>query len=250
MRTLHTTRSGRTAALTALLVAGLTAIVGCGQAGTPAASAPISAMQSPLPGLQQQFERVVKVVSPEIVEIQGRKALGSGVVFDNHGHVVTNAHVIAGEQQFVVTLAGGDQHPATLVGSDTAHDLAVLHMTGQTPPAATFGASSNLQIGDLVLAIGNPLGLRSSVTQGIVSSLNRTVAEDPHVTLSSAIQTSAAINPGNSGGALVDLDGRVIGIPTLAALDPQLGGAQASGIGFAIPSDTVRQVAARLIASG
>jgi len=171
-------------------------------------------------------------------------------VFDNHGHVVTNAHVIAGEQQFVVTLSGGDQHPATLVGSDTAHDLAVLHMTGQTPPAATFGASSNLQIGDLVLAIGNPLGLRSSVTQGIVSSLNRTVAEDSHVTLSSAIQTSAAINPGNSGGALVDLDGRVIGIPTLAALDPQLGGAQASGIGFAIPSDTVRQVAARLIASG
>jgi putative serine protease PepD len=99
-----------------------------------------------------------------------------------------------------------------------------------------------------VLAIGNPLGLRSSVTQGIVSSTNRSVAEGNGVTLASAIQTSAAINPGNSGGALVDLSGRVIGIPTLAALDPELGG-EAAGIGFAIPSDTVTQVATRLISS-
>jgi S1-C subfamily serine protease len=98
-----------------------------------------------------------------------------------------------------------------------------------------------------VLAIGNPLGLRSSVTEGIVSSLNRSVSESAGVTLSPVIQTSAAINPGNSGGALADLSGRVIGIPTLAALDPQLGDSQASGIGFAIPSSTVKQVANRLI---
>jgi S1-C subfamily serine protease len=102
-----------------------------------------------------------------------------------------------------------------------------------------------------VLAIGNPLGLRSSVTEGIVSSVGRSVSEGGGVTLSPVLQTSAAINPGNSGGALVDLQGRVIGIPTLAALDPELGGGQASGIGFAIPSAMVQQVATRLIgASG
>jgi putative serine protease PepD len=101
-----------------------------------------------------------------------------------------------------------------------------------------------------VLAIGNPLGLRSSVTQGIVSSLNRSVPEGNGVTLSPVLQTSAAINPGNSGGALVDLTGRVIGIPTLSALDPEFGDEPAAGIGFAIPSNTVRQVATRLIASG
>jgi putative serine protease PepD len=98
--------------------------------------------------------------------------------------------------------------------------------------------------------MGNPLGLRSSVTQGIVSSLGRTVSEGNGATIAAAIQTSAAINPGNSGGALVDLDGHVVGIPTLAALDPELGGAQAPGIGFAIPSNMVKSIAQQLIESG
>jgi S1-C subfamily serine protease len=191
----------------------------------------------------------VQAVSPQVVQIQGQRGLGSGVVFDSRGDVVTNAHVVQGERQFVVTLSGGDQHPATLVGSDPAHDLAVVRLSGATPAPATFTSSASPQVGDLVLAIGNPLGLRSSVTQGIVSSLNRSVPEGNGVTLSRVIQTSAAINPGNSGGALVDLTGTVIGIPTLAAIDPQLGGGQAAGIGFAIPSTTVRQVATRLIAS-
>jgi putative serine protease PepD len=206
-------------------------------------------LQSPSSGVQQQFVRVVKTVSPEVVQIQGSRGLGSGIVFDGRGDVVTNAHVVQGERQFVVTLSAGDHHPATLVGSDPAHDLAVIRVTGATPAPATFADSGSAQVGDLVLAIGNPLGLRSSVTQGIVSSLNRTVPEGNGVTLSPVIQTSAAINPGNSGGALVDLTGAVIGIPTLAALDPQLGGGQASGIGFAIPSTTVRQVASRLLSS-
>jgi S1-C subfamily serine protease len=104
-------------------------------------------------------------------------------------------------------------------------------------------------VGEIVLAIGNPLGLRSSVTQGIVSAVGRTVSEGNGVTLPSVIQTSAAINPGNSGGALVDLSGRVIGIPTLAATDPQLGGA-AAGIGFAIPSNTISDIAKQLVANG
>ena len=107
-----------------------------------------------------------------------------------------------------------------------------------------------MHAGDIAFAIGNPLGLRLSVTQGIVSSASRSVSEGNGVTLSHAIQTSAEINPGNSGGALVDLSGRVIGLPTLAALDPEFGGAQAPGIGFAIPSSTVRRVADELIGQG
>ena len=112
------------------------------------------------------------------------------------------------------------------------------------------GNSSSVKSGDIVFAIGNPLGLQSSVTQGIVSSLNRKVGEGNGVTLSNVIQTSAEINPGNSGGALVDLSGRVVGVPTLAALDPEFGDAPAVGIGFAIPSNTVRTVADRLIGTG
>ena len=169
------------------------------------------------------------------------------MVFDNRGDVVTNAHVVQGSRRFVVTLARGDRHSATLVGSDPSNDLAVIHVSGATPPAATFRPSPDPQVGDLALAIGNPLGLRSSVTQGIVSSIRRSVPEGNGVTLSPAIQTSAAINPGNSGGALADLSGRVIGIPTLAALDPEMGGAQAPGIGFAIPSSTVERVANSLL---
>src|SRR6058998_762312 len=123
-------------------------------------------------------------------------------------------------------------------------------MGGARPKPAAFADSSKVRVGEFALAIGNPLGLRSSVTEGIVSSLGRTVSEGNGVALSSAIQTSAAINPGNSGGALVDLHARVIGIPTLAALDPELGGSQAPGIGFPIPSNTVKKIADQLIANG
>jgi putative serine protease PepD len=172
------------------------------------------------------------------------------VVFDTHGGVVTNAHVVDGASDCTVTLAGGEEHKAKTVGSDRHHDLAVVHLTDATPQPAAFADSSKLRVGEMVLAMGNPLGLRSSVTDGIVSSLDRSVAEASDVELSALIQTSAEINPGNSGGALVDLSGRVIGIPTLTATDPEFGEAQAPGIGFAIPSNTVRRVAKALIWSG
>jgi putative serine protease PepD len=192
---------------------------------------------------------MVASVSPAVVQIQTSQGLGSGIVFDAHGNVVTNAHVAANQTRFTVTLPGAGKHyPATLVGADPANDLAVIHITSATPAPAAFAKSSSARVGNIVLAIGNPLGLQSSVSEGIVSSLNRTVSEGNGVTLSSVLQTSAEINPGNSGGALVDLTGRVLGIPTLAALDPQLGGTQAPGIGFAIPSDTVQRVANSLIA--
>jgi putative serine protease PepD len=237
--------------LSIVLLAGLVAVA----AFAPGRDSAVTAPAPPLgpagtasAGPQQQFVRVVQALSPSVVQIESRLGLGSGVVFDAHGDVVTNAHVVAGANTFTVTLAGGDRHRATLVGADRSHDLAVVHLDGATPRPAAFAEASDLEVGDLVLAIGNPLGLRSSVTQGIVSSLDRMVSEGNGVTLSPAIQTTAAINPGNSGGALADLSGRVVGIPTLAALDPQLGGGPATGIGFAIPSATVHQVATQLLA--
>jgi putative serine protease PepD len=199
--------------------------------------------------LQQALVEVVKTVSPSVVQIETAQALGSGVVFDDGGDVVTNAHVVGNATRFVVTLAGGDSHPATAIGKDAANDLAVIRIAGARPRAATFADSSQVEVGDIVLALGNPLGLRSSVTQGIVSAVGRSVPEGDGATLASAIQTSAAINPGNSGGALVDLSGRVIGIPTLAALDPEMGASEAPGIGFAIDGNTVRRVAATLAQS-
>jgi S1-C subfamily serine protease len=194
---------------------------------------------------------VVDHVSPSVVQIQTTDGLGSGVVYDAKGNVVTNNHVISGHRTFEVTLSDGRSHRATLVGVFPPEDLAVIHLEGSAPAPATFADSSKLSVGQLAFAIGNPLGLRSSVTQGIVSSLGRTVSEGPSgAVISSAIQTSSQINPGNSGGALVDLDAQVIGIPTLAALDPELGGSQAPGIGFAIPSNTVKRIAGQIVSSG
>jgi S1-C subfamily serine protease len=189
---------------------------------------------------------VIDGVSPSVVQIRTTLALGSGVVFDAQGDVVTNAHVVDNATRFVVTLASGASHPAILVGRNASTDLAVIRIVGARPHPATFADSAQVQVGDLVLAIGNPLGLRSSVTEGIVSAVGRSVPETNTVTLSSVIQTSAAINPGNSGGALVNIAGQVIGIPTLSAIDPEMGAA-APGIGFAIDSNTVRRVADALV---
>jgi S1-C subfamily serine protease len=148
---------------------------------------------------------------------------------------------------------GGKPLPAQVVGVFAPDDLAVIRVgsgAGSLHPAS-FGRSASVRVGEIVLAMGNPLGLTGTVTDGIVSATGRTVSEGQgsSAVLISAIQTSAAINPGNSGGALVNLAGQVIGIPTLAATSPQLGGA-AAGIGFAIPADTVTSIAAQLIATG
>jgi putative serine protease PepD len=239
----------RALAAPASLLACLAMLAGCGTSDDDSPAATLSETGG-AKAVQDQFVNVVDRVSPQVVQIQTERGLGSGIVYDDRGDVVTNAHVADGARRFLITLVGGDRHTATLVGSDPSHDLAVIRLSGATPSPATFGDSSAVRSGDIVFAIGNPLGLQSSVTQGVVSSINRDVDEGNGVTLSHAIQTSAEINPGNSGGALVDLSGRVIGVPTLAALDPEFGDTQAPGIGFAIPSDTVQSVANRLIASG
>jgi putative serine protease PepD len=238
-----------------IAIALLAALAGCGgggKSGTPASvsTKPAVAATPSAEILQQQFVKVVDTVSPAVVQIQTPAGLGSGIVFDDQGDVVTNAHVVGNFTQFDVTLSGGSRHKATLVGSYPPNDIAVVKLTGAKPKPAQFADSSKIKVGDFALAIGNPLGLRSSVTDGIVSSVGRTVSEGNGATIPSAIQTSAPINPGNSGGALVDINARVIGIPTLAATDPEFGGAQAPGIGFAIPSNTARDIATQLVSSG
>jgi S1-C subfamily serine protease len=158
-----------------------------------------------------------------------------------------NAHVVGDARRFRVTAADGARYGATLRGSFPEGDLAVIDVRGADLKPATFADSSRVEVGELALAIGNPLGLRSSVTQGIVSSTSRTVGEGNGVALPSVIQTSAPINPGNSGGALVDETGAVIGIPTLSAGTE---GAPAPGIGFAISSNTVKSIAGQLAQHG
>ncbi|MFJ6698751.1 S1C family serine protease [Streptomyces sp. NPDC091272] len=235
------------------------------QTSGPAASASAAAASDPgsrasgTRELEKDYQRVIQDVLPSVVQIDARSGLGSGVVYDNKGHVVTNAHVVGDEKEFKVTIAteGGDPMAAKLVAAYPEQDLAVIKLD-QVPEglkAARFGDTEKVEVGQMVLAMGSPLGLSSSVTQGIVSAVGRTVSEPRQggsagATLANMVQTSAAINPGNSGGALVDLDSQVVGIPTLAATDPQLGGSAAPGIGFAIPASMVRTVADQIIKDG
>jgi putative serine protease PepD len=193
--------------------------------------------------LEEAFVGVYRDVSPSVVQIETGDGLGSGIVLDRKGNIVTNAHVVGSARTFRITTSAGKRLSARLVGTFAQDDLAVIKVSGGGPPPARFANSDELRVGDIALAIGNPLGLQSSFTQGVVSALGRDQAEGNGVTLRNAIQTSAAINPGNSGGALVDLDGRVIGIPTLGASD-------AAGIGFAIPSNDVRDYAGQIVAHG
>ncbi|MGP3955345.1 S1C family serine protease [Nonomuraea sp. 3N208] len=255
------------------IIAGLAVAVlltGCGTITTTGTASPTATATSPSPSpsptataaapaqsLEAAYEQVITNVLPSIVQINTKVGLGSGIVFDSQGHIVTNAHVVGQAKEMNVTVAtGGAPRPARLVSSFAAGDLAVIKVErpeGLRP--AKFGDSSKLRVGQIVLAMGNPLGLSGSVTNGIVSAVGRTVTEpenpgSPGATIAGAIQTSAAINPGNSGGALVDLSGQVIGIPTLAARDPELGGGAAPGIGFAIPSNTATDIAGQIVKNG
>ncbi len=200
-------------------------------------------------------EAVIAKVKPAVVQVNvttgNGGAIGSGVIIDRRGYIVTNNHVVSGAQSIQVVLYDGTKLTAQLTGTDPADDLAIIKIT---PPAnmavATIGDSSKLQVGQDVLAIGNPLGITQSVTNGIVSALNRTVNEGQGgSTIPNAIQTDAPINPGNSGGALVDMQGNLIGIPTLTAIDPEFN-TPANGVGFAIPSNRVNFIAPQIIASG
>jgi serine protease Do len=177
-------------------------------------------------------------------EMPPQQGVGSGVIVSDDGYILTNNHVVAGADEVTVTLAGGQDVPATIVGTDPMSDLAVVHVNEQHLPAATLGDSDNLRVGEWVVAAGNPFGLRNTVTAGIVSAKGRSnvrIAE-----YEDFIQTDAAINPGNSGGPLVDLHGRVVGINT--AIASRNGGN--NGVGFAIPVNMARSVMDSLIHNG
>ncbi len=245
---------GLLVALSSVLAACGAAASSNGDAATTAAAATATTRApagSPGQTLQSQFVSIVKKVGPAVVQIQTQEGLGSGDIFDAKGDIVTNHHVVGSSSTVKVTLANGKTYQGKVLGSFAPDDLAVVKISASNLHPLQFGDSSQLKVGDITLAIGNPLGLQSSVTQGIVSALNRTVTESSgsNAAIAQAIQTSAAINPGNSGGALVDLSGQLIGIPTLAVSDPQLGGA-AVGIGFAIPSNEVKNIADQIVEHG
>ena len=248
----------RTAAAGALAALGLGAAGGCSSSSSAAPTTGSTAAQnSSASNLQTNYESVISAVLPSVVQITSASELGSGIVFDTKGDVVTNNHVVAGATNLKVTLSTSSQtFAATVVNTFPQGDLAVVKITN--PPAnlkpATFADSASAAVGQIVLAMGNPIGLSSSATDGIISATGRTVTEPtsdttPAATLTDMIQTSAPINPGNSGGALVDLGGNVVGIPTLTAVDQQLGGTF-PGIGFAIASNTAKDIADQIISQG
>jgi putative serine protease PepD len=220
------------------------------------------------PKLNGSVTAAAAKIMPSVVTInvsgQSESGTGSGIVLRSDGYILTNNHVVAvagsGGQIQVVTRTG-QTAPATIVGTDQSDDLAVVKISGLSLPAATFAKSSELQVGQTVVAVGAPLGLSNTVTSGIVSNTARPVQTGDSSTdtaVFDAIQTDAAINPGNSGGPLVDLNGNVVGVDAAIA-DANSGGVTVPGqptqsgsigIGFAIPSDEASRIAAELIATG
>ena len=168
---------------------------------------------------------------------------GSGVIVDAEGYIITNYHVVDRASDVNVELSDGSKHSAQVVGADPATDLAVLKISAANLTAAPWGKSSDLEVGDPVLAIGNPFGLARTVTAGILSATGRHAVVE-HVNYQDFLQTDAAVNPGNSGGPLVNMKGQIVGINT-AIVGPTY-----QGISFAIPSDMVHQVYDQLIKSG
>ena len=204
---------------------------------------------------QEIYQQVNPAVVTVMVQVKDKMGVGTGVIFREDGYVITNEHVLAGASECMVTLADGYSYPANYVASDVANDLGILKIDlglypgGMRFPAAEFGDSDGLVVGDKVYAIGNPLGfeLRGTLTDGIVSAINRDVwVDNRNMTL---IQTNAALNSGNSGGPLINCYGQVIGINTLKIGDTA-STAGVEGIGFAIPSSTVQQIVNQLMEQG
>lgn len=196
---------------------------------------------------------VVDAVGPAVVGIAVRKSAnahtarqqgaGSGVIIAPDGYILTNDHVVQGADSISVTLQDGGSFEATPVGTDPATDLAVLRANGSGLPYATLGNSAALKAGQLVIAIGNPLGFQSTVSTGVVSALGRALRSQEGRLIENIIQHTAPLNPGNSGGPLVDSRGRVVGVNTAIIV-------MAQGIGFAIPADTARWVASQILTQG
>ena len=224
-----------------------------------------SAVPAPLPGVTARpdgsIAKIAATALPSVVTVKIRTASasgnGSGFVIDRAGHILTNTHVVSGATgpgEITVEFVDGTSVAARIVGRDSSYDLAVLAVDKTDVTPLEWGRSSDVVVGDGVIAVGAPLGLEATVTSGIVSALNRPVVATGGDDMSfiNAIQTDAAINPGNSGGPLLDMSGRVIGINSAIARDP--GSTSSSGgsigVGFAIPSDQAAKTAQQLITTG
>jgi S1-C subfamily serine protease len=235
--------SGRTSPST-----GNTTIIG-------ATSAPAVSVSGSTTSLQTDIENVAKAVEPSVVKITStsdrQEAVGSGDILTANGYIVTNDHVVDGFTNFTVQLSNGSSYPATVVGQDAQDDLAVIKINATNLKPIAFGDSTKVTVGEFAVAVGNPLALQESATFGTVSGVNGTASEAPNGpagTLTGLVQTTATIAPGNSGGALVNLQGQLIGIPTIEETNPDTG--NASGIGYAIPASRVQFVAQQLIQNG
>jgi S1-C subfamily serine protease len=196
-----------------------------------------------LDAYSQAVITVVDRVSPSVVNVRRGRSGGSGVIVAPDGYALTNAHVVDGAREVAVTLHTGAELTAAVVGIDSATDLAVIRILGAGLPAAELAEADSLRVGQLVIAIGDPLGFHSTVTTGVVSALGRSLTARDGRLIENVIQTDAALNPGNSGGPLVDTHAKVVGINT--AIIPT-----AQGICFAIPATTARMVAGMLIRDG
>ncbi len=186
---------------------------------------------------------VVEKVGPAVVSVALRRGGGSGVLFTPDGYLLTNAHVVGRSRSVTVSLPDGSTHEGNVVGADSATDLAVAHIDGNHFPAAELGNSARLRVGQLVIAIGNPLGFSFTVSAGVVSALGRTLRAQDGRPMDAIVQRDVALNPGNSGGPLVDSRGRVVGINTAVILGAQ-------GLGFSVPIDTARWVLGELMQHG
>jgi serine protease Do len=196
-----------------------------------------------LADLSEAIENVVRFASPSVVSVEHARGQGSGLVIASDGYLVTNSHVVRGARELAVRLAPGERVGAELVGDDPASDLAVLRLANGTVTGLPLLEERRLRVGQLVLAIGNPLRFDRSVSLGVVSALDRTLPAQAGHALEGLVQTDAAINPGSSGGPLLDAHGTAVGITT--AVIPF-----ARGIGFAIPAHTVSWVVAMLLKQG
>jgi S1-C subfamily serine protease len=239
-----------------------TATVSPSPTAVPATAAPFANDLQAAQAVEAQLISVYDAVSSAVVNITSRgyvygwfrqpipqEGTGSGFVYDSEGHIITNYHVVEGADELDVTLASGEVYEAKIVGTDPSNDLAVIRIDADDhlPAAMALGDSSELRVGQFVLAIGNPFGLEQTLTTGVISALGRVIeSPDDSGFIGEAIQTDAAINPGNSGGPLLDLLGRVIGVNSQII---STSGASA-GIGFAVSSNTVRRVVPELIARG
>ncbi|WP_367128833.1 S1C family serine protease [Saccharothrix sp. HUAS TT1] len=199
----------------------------------------------PLDAYSQAVIAVAKSVTPHVAGVRVGRGTGSAVVFTDDGHLLTNAHVVTGGREGTAVFADGSESAFAVVGADPLADLAVLRAEGGAPGPAAFGDADRLQVGQLVIAVGNPLGLAGSVTAGVVSALGRAVPVSngrAGRVIEDVIQTDAALNPGNSGGALADSAGAVVGITTALA---------GIGLGLAIPmNSTTRRILSTLLVEG